>query len=116
MLLFFGTDLQIDCVLLDAAPKEDNASSFEDVAVDVSMFMLSLLDDPVAEATLYTLDAVGDRSVKEDNASSFEDVALDGPMFMLSLLDDPVAEETLCTLDAVGDGSVLMPVAVRFLL
>ena len=108
MLLFFGTDLEIHCVLLDAAPEEDNASSFKDVALDFPMFMLSLLDDPVAEATLYTLDAVGDRSVKEDNASSFEDVA--------SLLDDPVAEETLFTLDAVGDGSVLMPVAVRFLL
>ena len=79
-------------------------SSFEDVAVDVSMFMLSLLDDPVAETTLYTLDAVGDRSVKEDNAASSEDVE--------SLLE----EETLFTLDAVGDGSVLMPVAVRFLL
>ena len=55
--------MEIDCVLLDAAPKEDNASFFEDVDVDVSMFMLSLLDDPVAEETLCTLDAVGDGSV-----------------------------------------------------
>ena len=63
MLLFFGTDLEIHCVLLDAAPEEDNASSFEDVALDGPMFMLSLLDDPVAEETLCTLDAVGDGSV-----------------------------------------------------